>query len=112
MVQGLLTSLATVLCGLALFVWRARPENAINRYFAIYTVTMAAWVLGIAGLHGGEHLEIWGRFTFASASTMPAVFLAFTQSFPTRSRWPPPWLLTLAFCLGLGFGTLSLVTPW
>jgi signal transduction histidine kinase len=73
---------------------------------------MAAWVLGIAGLHGGEHLELWGRFTFASASTMPAVFLAFTQSFPTRSRWPPPWLLVLAFLLGLGFGTISLVTPW
>jgi len=52
MVQALLTSLATVMCGLALFVWRARPESPINRSFAVYTVTLAAWVLGIAGLHG------------------------------------------------------------
>jgi signal transduction histidine kinase len=109
--QALLTSLATVLCGLAIFVWRARPESHINRYFAIYTVTMAGWVFGIAGLHGGQHLEMWGRFTFASASTMPAAFLAFTQSYPTPSRWPPPWLLRVAFAVGIAFGLLSLTTP-
>ena len=100
-----------MLCGLAIFVWRARPESNINRYFGIYTVTMAAWVLGIAGLHGGQHLEMWGRFTFASASTMPAAFLAFTQCYPTPSRWPPPWLLRLTFGIGIGFGILSLTTP-
>jgi signal transduction histidine kinase len=110
-IQALLTSLATVLCGLAIFVWRARPDSNINRYFAISTVTMAAWVFGIAGLHGGQHLEIWGRFTFASASTMPAAFLAFTQCYPTSSEWPPPWLLRLAFGIGIGFGFLSLTTP-
>jgi signal transduction histidine kinase len=111
-IQALLTSLATVLCGLAIFVWRARPESDINRYFGIYTVTMAGWVLGLAGLHGGENLEMWGRFTFASASTMPAAFLAFTQCYPTPSRWPPPWLLRLAFCFGIAFGFLSLTTPF
>jgi signal transduction histidine kinase len=110
-IQALLTSLATVLCGLAIFVWRARPDSPINRYFAIYTVTMAGWVLGIAGLHGGQYLEVWGRFTFASASTMPAAFLAFTQCYPTPSAWPPPWLLRLTFALGVGFGVISLATP-
>jgi signal transduction histidine kinase len=110
-VQALLTSLATVLCALAIFVWRARSHSNVNRYFAIYTVTMAGWILGIAGLHGGHHLEMWGRFTFASASTMPAAFLAFTQCYPTPSRWPPPWLLRLAFGLGIAFGFLSLTTP-
>jgi signal transduction histidine kinase len=109
--QALLTSLATVLCGLAIFVWRARPDSGINRYFAIYTVTMAGWVLGIAGLEGGQQLEMWGRFTFASASTMPAAFLAFTQCYPTPSPWPPPWLLRLAFAFGIAFGILSLATP-
>ena len=112
MSQALLTSLATVLCGLAIFVWRARPESSINRWFAIYTITMAAWVFASAGLHGGQHLELWGRFTFASASTMPAAFLAFTQSYPTRSRWPPPWLLHLTLAIGIAFGLLSLATPW
>jgi signal transduction histidine kinase len=109
--QALLTSLATVLCGLAIFVWRARPESPINRYFAIYTVTMAGWVFGIAGLHGGQQLEMWGRFTFASASTMPAAFLAFTQCYPTPSPWPPSWLLRVAFAVGIAFGLLSLTTP-
>lgn len=112
MSQALLTSLATVLCGLAIFVWRARPESPINRWFAIYTITMAAWVFGSAGLHGGQHLEMWGRFTFAGASTMPAAFLAFTQRYPTRSRWPPPWLLYLTLAIGILFGACSLATPW
>jgi len=110
--QALLTSLATVLCGLAVFVWRARPENPINRNFAIYTVTMAAWVFGSAGLHGGQNLEMWGRFTFASASPMPAAFLAFTQCYPTPSRWPPPWILRLTFGIGIAFSIFSLATPW
>jgi signal transduction histidine kinase len=110
-IQALLASLAAVLTGLAILVWRARSESPINRFFAIYTVTMAGWVVGIAGLHGGAHLEMWGRFTFASASPMPAAFLAFTQSYPTPSRWPPRWLLGLTFALGVGFGLLSLSTP-
>jgi signal transduction histidine kinase len=110
-IQALLTSLATVLCGLAIFVWRARPDSPINRYFAIYTVTMAGWVLGIAGLHGGQNLEMWGRFAFASASTMPAAFLAFTQCYPNQSPWPPSWLLRLTFAIGIAFGILSLATP-
>ena len=92
-------------------MWRARPESSINRFFAIYTVTMAGWVVGIAGLHSGQHLELWGRFTFASASPMPAAFLAFTQSYPTPSRWPPRWLLALTFAFALAFGVLSLTTP-
>jgi signal transduction histidine kinase len=100
-----------VLCGLAIFVWRAKPDSGINRYFAIYTVTMAAWILGLAGLHGGQHLEMWGRFTFASASTMPAAFLAFMQCYPTPSRWPPAWVLRLAFVIGIAFGLLSMTTP-
>ena len=111
MIQALLGSLAAVLTGLAILVWRARPESSINRFFAIYTVTMAGWVVGIAGLHSGQHLEIWGRFTFASASPMPAAFLAFTQSYPTPSRWPPRWLLALTFAFALAFGVLSLTTP-
>jgi len=110
--QALLTSLSTILCGLAIFVWRARPESGINRWFAIYTITMAAWVFGSAGLHGGQNLEMWGRFTFASASTMPAAFLAFTQCYPTHSRWPSPWLLYLTLGIGILFGILSLTTPW
>jgi signal transduction histidine kinase len=108
----LLACLAAVLTGLAIFVWRARPESAINRLFAVYTVAMAGWVVGIAGLHSGQYLEMWGRFTFASASPIPAAFLAFTGVYPTPGRWPPRWLLALTFALGIGFSILSLFTPF
>jgi two-component system nitrogen regulation sensor histidine kinase GlnL len=73
---------------------------------------MAAWVFGSAGLHGGQNLEMWGRFTFASASPMPAAFLAFTQCYPIPSRWPPPWLLRVTFGIAVSFAILSLATPW
>jgi signal transduction histidine kinase len=109
--QALLGCLAAVLTGLAILVWRARPDSSINRFFAIYTVTMAGWVVGIAGLHGGQYLEVWGRFTFASASPMPAAFLAFTQAYPAPSKWPPRWLLWLTFSFGIGFSVLSLASP-
>jgi len=109
--QILLACLAAVLIGLAVLVWRARSDSAINRFFAVYTVTMAGWVVGIAGLHSGQYLEFWGRLTFASASPMPAAFLAFTQAYPTPSKWPPRWLLWLTFALGGIFSVLSLTTP-
>ena len=111
MTQVLLGCLAAVLTGLAILVWRARPESSINRFFAIHTVTMAGWVVGIAGLHGGQYLEVWGRFTFASASPMPAAFLAFTHAYPVPSKWPPRWMLALFFAAGITFGVLSLTTP-
>src|SRR5262249_40195131 len=87
------------------------PESAINRFFALYTITMAAWVVGFTGLYSGHYLEIWGRFTFACAGPMPAAFLAFTQAYPTPGRWPPRWLLTGTFALGIAFSVLSLTTP-
>jgi signal transduction histidine kinase len=109
--QVLLACLAAVLTGLAILVWRARPESPINRFFAVYTITMAGWVVGIAGLQSGQYLEVWGRFTFASASPMPAAFLAFTWAYPTPSRWPPRWLLVLTLAFGITFSVLSLTTP-
>ncbi|MBI4637112.1 MAG: hypothetical protein HY727_12250 [Candidatus Rokubacteria bacterium] len=103
--------LSAVLVALALFVWRAKPGNQINRWFAVQTVFFASWVFGIGGLQGGIHLDVWGRFTFASASLIPAAFLAFTQCYPTPSRWPQPLLSRTIFAIAVAFAVLSLTTP-
>lgn len=111
MEQFSLLTLSAVIFGLATFVWRARPDSAINRWFAAYTVSMGLWILGIAGLYGGSHLDFWGRFTFASASLIPANFLAFTRRYPSRANWPSPKILIVIFSIGAVIAVLSLTTP-
>jgi len=105
-----LFALTLLLIALALFVWRARPDSRINRTFATYTLLMSIWVLGIAGLHGGTYLDAWGRFTFASASLIPAAFFAFTSIYPNQSRWPSTALIGSVLLVGVIFSFLSVAT--
>src|SRR5215467_11446089 len=60
-----------------------------TRYFAMQTLVVTWWVVGIAGTHSAHAVEFWGRWTFASAAMMPAAFLAFAQVFPTREHALP-----------------------
>jgi len=108
--QIALFGLSGVLTVLAVFVWRAKPQQAINRWFAFQTVCLAAWVSGIGGLQGGMHLDAWGRFTFASASLIPAAFLGFTRCYPTPSFWPSTRLVWSTLLGGTALAILSLAT--
>ena len=110
MSQVALFGLSAVLVALAVFVWRARPESAVNRWFAAQTTFLAAWVFGVGGLQGGSHLDAWGQFTFASASLIPAAFLGFTRCYPTPSRWPSARLIQATFLVGVALAFLSLTT--
>ena len=102
--------LSAALTALALFVWRAKPEHSINRWFAVQTICLAAWVFGVGALQGGTNLDAWGRFTFASASLIPAAFLGFTRCYPTPSRWPSARVFWSTVTLGAGLALLSLTT--
>jgi len=108
--QLALLGLAAVLLALAMFVWRARPDISVNRWFAAQTVCLASWVLGVGGLEGGTYLDAWGRFTFASASLIPAAFLGFSRCYPTPSAWPPVRLIRSTFLVGAVLALLSLTT--
>lgn len=110
MSQIALFGLSAVLTALAVFVWRARPEHSVNRWFASQTLCLACWVAGIGGLQGGTHLDAWGRFTFASASLIPAAFLGFTRCYPTPSRWPSTRLVWSTLAIGAVLSTLALTT--
>lgn len=102
--------LAAALTGLALFVLKGRRDNPVNRSFAFFTLGLAGWVLGIGGLHGGGNPNAWGRFTFASASIVPAAFLSFAWVYPTPSHWPRLAVRRMVWALGLGLVLMSLTT--
>src|SRR2546429_1658138 len=48
----------TTLFRSAIFVWRARPEAPTHRWFAIFTLAVANWTIGVAGLQSGSHLDL------------------------------------------------------
>ena len=55
-----LLTLATFLLAIAVYGWRSSPYAAVNRNFAIQTLVVTCWVIGIAGTHSRD----WGlRFT-------------------------------------------------
>src|SRR5262245_17746400 len=110
MISLSLVILASILAALAVFIYRARPDNAVNYWFAVYTSVVTAWTLAIAGAYSGYHTEQWGRLMFASASLIPPAFLAFSRQFPTPSRFPSTLGLAVAFSVGLLFAVLSLGT--
>lgn len=110
MAQVSLFCLAAILAALALFVWRARPDNSVNRWFAAYSIFVASWVFGVGGLHSGAQLDIWARFTFGSATLIPASFLSFMRAYPTPSSWPSQRFLRWTLLLGAAIAFLSLTT--
>ena len=112
MAQAFLLTLIAILIALALFVWRARSQSRINQSFAAFTVFVACWVLGVAGLQGGSHLNAWGRFTFASAVLIPLAFLELTHVYPTRSNWPRREIRMALRYIGLAIAIVSVATPF
>src|SRR3989442_1751111 len=111
MISFSLLVVAIIAAALAMFVWRARPYSTVNCWFAAFTISGAGWVLGVAALHAGRHLDAWSRLTFASASLIPAMFLCFAHSYPTASRWPSRVFIRVALCAAIAFSLLSLTTP-
>jgi signal transduction histidine kinase len=107
----ILLSLAGLLTTLAIYGYRARPHHGVNRWFALQTLTLALWIVGIGGTHTGHYPEFWGRWTFSSACLMPAVFFGFTCVFPDDSRPRSTRALPGVIAIAIAFSTLSAFTP-
>jgi PAS domain S-box-containing protein len=72
--------------GLGLFVYLKHSRKAINRHFAFFSFSVAAWTLSnglVSSYAGSEWGYVWARFAFASASLIPITFLWFADVFPT-----------------------------
>src|SRR5574341_1174240 len=110
MIRISLFLVASTVTALAVFALKARPNSGTNRWFAAFTLSVAGWILGVAELLRGTELDFWSRFTFASASLIPATFLAFIHSYPTPGRWPTaPWRRA-ALTTGITFAGISLAS--
>jgi signal transduction histidine kinase len=102
--------LGAALAGLGLLVLKGGRDKPVNRSFAFFTLGLAGWVLGIGGLAQGGLPQTWGRFTFASASIVPAAFLSFARAYPTPGRWPPWGVRGTAWGLGALLALASMTT--
>lgn len=111
MAQISLFALSAIQVALAAFVWRACPASIVHRRFAAQTLLLAIWIFGVAGLQAGVHLDVWGSIAFASASLIPAAFLAFTSCYPPGSRPIRLAVLPAAWLLGAVFALLSVTSP-
>jgi signal transduction histidine kinase len=103
--------LAGLLTALALYVWRAKPENSVNIWFGLFTLSLDCWVLGIACVEAGFHTEFFGRLSFVGGGFVPPTFLAFSRVFPTPSAWPTRWLVAVAVAGAAVLAVLSTTTP-
>jgi len=102
--------IAAIVIALAAFVLRARPFSKTNQWFAIFTLSVAGWIVGISELLRGTHLELWSGITFSSASVIPAAFLAFVCSYPAAGRRPRDIWLQIVLIISGTFALLSLST--
>jgi PAS domain S-box-containing protein len=106
-----LVSVAVLLAAVALWVLLARPQSAINRWFAAYTFAIAGWAVSIGCLHAGLAPEVWSRLAFLSSSFIPACFLAFTTVFPSVGPWPSRRVIRGVLLLATALAVLSVTTP-
>jgi PAS domain S-box-containing protein len=111
MVQVSLILVAILLLTLAIFVRRARPEAHTHHWFALFALAVANWTIGVVGLQSGSYLNIWGRFTFASATLIPAASLAFIYYYPRQSVAPIARLVTGVLWAAGIIAAASLLTP-
>jgi PAS domain S-box-containing protein len=106
-----LFGVACVLLGLAIFVWRANSTNSVNRWFALFTLSIAGWTIGVSGLQSGSHVDIWGRLAFASANLIPASAYGFIYTYPISARWPPRQTVRALLTIAAVLAVISLATP-
>ena len=89
-----IAAVANLALGTAI-LWR-NPKGKIHRYFAVFSFSVAAWILSnglVSAYAGTEWGYVWGRLAFASASAIPIAFLFFASVFPTAYPPPPPKIL-------------------
>ena len=111
MVLASLVGVAALLTVVAVWVLLARPQSAINRWFAAYTFAIAGWAVSIGCLHAGLAPEVWSRLAFLSSSFIPACFLAFTTVFPSVGPWPSRRVISGVLLLATALAVLSVTTP-
>jgi len=113
-VSTLLITAALSSCLMGLAVLIRNPERITHRVFALLTLNIAMWALGVFFIvhsHSYESARLWIMATFGVAVFLPATFYHFIGYFPDQHfrgyRWYLYLLYTLAFIL-----TAMVNTDW
>lgn len=112
MVTYSLVVVAALAALLALSVFRAAPGRSVNRHFALFSLSISTWIVGIAGIHGTRAAEFWGSVAFCGASLIAPALLSFVSSYPVHSPIPSPRLTIATLLAGGLFAALSLLTGY
>jgi len=106
-----LTAIANIILGLA--VWLKNPSEVVNKYFGLFSLTLAAWALsnGLVNAHASSPWGVvWARTAFASASLIPLSLFLFVTVFPSSN--PATSRALRSVCVAAGFGAFFLsLTP-
>ena len=107
----LLTALANTFLGLG--VWLKNRSQSVNRYFGFFSLTLAAWALGLAFVTTYASTSwgiVWARSAFASASLIPLALFLFVTVFPSPTPAPAQYRTFVCVAAGLAAFLVSL-TP-
>ena len=104
--------LGILVAAIAIYGWRSAPASVVNRLFAVQTLVVTGWVIGVAGAHSGHAMEFWGSWAFVAASLMPAAFLKFAEAFPTEGYRLPVAATRGVYAIAALLAVLSAASPW
>jgi signal transduction histidine kinase len=80
-------TLALTNLGLSILVFARNSASLVNRLFAVTVFFVSVWIFANGMLHTFADTSTglrWASLTFAAASLIPATFLAFAVTFPSR----------------------------
>ena len=104
------TALAATNLGLSVLVFVRNPSNLVNRLFATSVFFVSLWIFSNGMLHTFADTAAglpWARAAFASASLIPASFVAFSFAFPSRRRLGRSRTITSFTATGVTFCVLA-----
>ncbi len=97
-----LAALANLMLGVAVLV--KNPHALIHRYFALFSISVAAWTMSNSLLSVFAQTELgymWARFAFASSAVIAVAFLLFATVFPTPDPPSPRLMLVVMVSVGI-----------
>lgn len=105
-----LTAVGLLHLPFAWYAWRAQPNHDTNRFFALFTLFIALWIFGIAGVFFFKTL-FWSHLIYFSAVWMLFFLSAFSAVFPLSKTLPRSFyvntLPAIAVTILIPFGLLA-----
>ncbi len=94
-----------VTASFGLYTLKANPENAINRAFALFMLSVSLYLfVDVENLSRVDAQSVfWQRFSYVSFFFVASTFVYFTWVFPVRKPFVSPFFLLLLLLPALLF---------